>query len=236
MSLTLLANTQAIGLGQTARLSVIGGTAPYSFNVLQGGGSIDSSTGVFTGSLVPGQSIIQAIDSLGASGTLPILSDTPLELFCDIIRSEMGLSTDQVYIYNQKFDIPKDEKLYIAIGLSNLKPFGNTTLFNSDGTTTQSVNMLATLSVNIMSRSTDALYRKEEVIMALQSIYAQSQQEINSFYIAKLPLTFVSLSEEDGPAILYRFFLGINMQYFTTKVKAVPFYDTFEQPAVTTED
>lgn len=233
----LNSNTQAIGLGLQARFLASGGTAPYTYSVQAGGagGTINSSTGVYTAPSSPGVDTILAVDSLGAQETREIKAGTALELFCDIIRSEMSLEDDQVYLYNQKFTIPTDSRIYIAVGILNLKPFGNTLDF-VDGDAIQSVNMMATLSINLLSRSFDGLYRKEEVLMAVQSIYSQSQQEINGFNIARVPTGFANLSEEDGAAIPFRFNITLNMQYTIKKVKEVPYYDTFEEPEITTED
>ena len=150
---------------------------------------------------------------------------------------ELGLANDRVWIYNQKKNQPTDEKMFVVVSVLTCKPFANTSKFLPDGTTVQSINMMATLSLNVKSRSTEALLRKEEVLMALASHYAQSQQEQNSFLIGKLPpgAQFVNLSEVDGAAIPYRFNISVNMQYFVKKVKAVPYLDQFDEPEVTTE-
>jgi hypothetical protein len=97
--------------------------------------------------------------------------------------------------------------------------------------------MLATLSIDIISRSTQALLRKEEVLMALNSNYSEYQQEANSFYIGRLPVgaQFVNLSQIDGAAIPYRFNISINMQYFSRRIKPVDYFDEFSEVAVTTE-
>lgn len=89
--------------------------------------------------------------------------------------------------------------------------------------------MLATLDIDIISRGPEARDRKEEIILALNSIYAQSQQEGNSFYIGKLPPSarFVNLSNIDGAAIPYRFRISVNLQYAFVKSKAIDYFDTF---------
>ena len=147
----------------------------------------------------------------------------------------MDLENDQVYLWDQKVIIPKDYRLYIAVEVLSCKPFANNNEFQSNGTSLSSVNMQATLSVDIFSRGPSARDRKEEVILALMSNYAQSQQEANSFYVGKLSPTFTNLSNIDGAAIPYRFNISVNIQYFVIKSKAVPYYDDFENVEVTTE-
>jgi hypothetical protein len=96
---------------------------------------------------------------------------------------------------------------------------------------------MATLSIDIISRSNEALLRKEEILLALNSQYAESQQELNSFFIGTLPAggQFVNLSYVDGAAIPYRYNISINIQYFVTTLKASPYYTDFQDPEITTQ-
>lgn len=239
MALALLQNITAISKNNRTIFQGTGGVEPYSYSVLPGGagGSIDPVTGVYTSPDAFGIDTIEVTDSdlvpATAQATINVLS--AIQLFCDVIRTELELDADQVYIYNQKFDIPVDDRLYIAVGVLVPKPFSNTNRFLSDTNEKQSANFQCMMSVNILSKSMEALHRKEEVIMALNSTYAQSQMEANSFYIAPLSTSFVNLSEMDGPAIPFRFNISVNMQYFVTKSKSVPYYNDFED-AVVTED
>jgi GGDEF domain-containing protein len=155
---------------------------------------------------------------------------TPLLLFCEVIQREMGLSNGRVYLWDQKLNQPTDSGLYIAVAVVNCKPFANVNRQSTSGTQSeQFVSMLALLDINIISRSAAARDRKEEIILALNSIYAQQQQEANSFYIAKLsPLAgFVNLSEVDGAAIPYRYKISVNIQYAYKKTSALQYFENF---------
>jgi len=151
---------------------------------------------------------------------------TVLKAFCGILQSELQLDDGQVYVWDQKINIPTDDKLYIAVGVESVTPFGSKTQF-IDGDEYQSANFKATLSIDILSRGSDARDRKEEVILALKSTYAQQVQEKYGFYIATLTSGFTNLSEIEGAAIPYRFNLALNLQYAVSKSKAVDYYDTF---------
>lgn len=227
-----------------------GGTPPYTYSVLPGGagGSIVAVGGEarYTApvALNPDPRLqvdtLKVVDSLGAEATAQIKIADALLLFCEVLQRELGLANGRVYLYNQKIMQPTDNGLYIAVGVLNCKPFGNTNKPDSSGEglkSGQSVNMVATLSVDIISRDTSALLRKEEVIMALNSTYAQLQQERNSFLIGQLPpgTQFVNLSEIDGAAIPYRFNISVNIQYFARKVQAIDYFDEFSEVQVTTE-
>ena len=239
MSISISQNYTAIAPGLTAQFSASGGTAPYSYSVGAGGagGSIGVSNGIYIAPLVMGATppalfdTITVTDSLGATASALIMVAGPLFLFCDILQSELGLAPGRVFLWDQKVFQPTDSGLYISVGVASCKPFGNTIGAGANGwdTAVQSVNMSATLDIDIMSRGPDARDRKEEVILALNSVYAQSQQEANSFYIGKLPSGsgFANLSAIDGAAIPYRFRISVNLQYAFTKTKAVPYYNTF---------
>jgi hypothetical protein len=241
MSLALALTNPAISPGIISYAYASVGTAPYVYSVLPGGvgGTIDSSSGLYT----PPSSIgnvtydqIQVSDLNGGIAYTSILVGDPLILFCDIIQQEMGLANGRVYLWDQKIMKPTDRDIYIPVSIVSCKPFSNSNQLNSDGTTTQSTNMQATIQVDIISRGPAARTRKEEIILALNSDYAQSQQEKNSFYIGKIPAGshFVNLSEEDGSAIPYRFSISVNLQYFVTKSKTVPYFSTFSTPNVLT--
>ncbi len=241
MSLSLSASITAMATGRQTQFMGVGGVPPYVYSIAPGGvgGTINPSTGVYTApSSSTGKDNIIVTDANLATATRSILVCTPLELFCDILQTELGLDQGRVYLWDQKIDQPKDNGLYIAVSVLTCKPFGNSTPLSGAGAgldAVQSVNMMATLQVDIISRGPEARDRKEEIILALNSIYAQSQQEANSFYIAKLSSGFSNLSNVDGAAIPYRFSITVNMQYFFTKTKAVPYFDNFEQPEIKTE-
>lgn len=246
MSLSLSQNATALIPGLTTAFGGSGGTEPYAYAVLPGGagGSIGAVSGIYTAPSEMGETpqtlydTIQVTDADDETATATILVASPLFLFCEILQNELELENGRVFLWDQKVFQPTDNGLYISVSESSCKPFGNSIRAGSSGWSdaVQSVNMLSTLDVDIMSRGPAARDRKAEIILALNSIYAQSQQEANSFYIAKLPPSarFVNLSMIDGAAIPYRYRISVNMQYAVTKTKAVPYFDTFSDESITT--
>lgn len=237
MSLSLLSNATAIGTNVPTPFSGIGGTPPYVYSVVAGGagGTINPSTGLYTSPAVSGVDVIKVTDSLLTTATTSIAIMTALNLFCDVIETEMGLANGRVYLWDQKIMQPKDSGLYIAVGVISCRPFSNINTPDGSGSgldSVQSTNFFATLSVDIISRGPEARDRKEEVIMALNSNYAQTQQELNSFYIAKISSSFLNLSAEDGAAIPYRFNISVNLQYAVRKINPVAYYDQFQDAEV----
>jgi hypothetical protein len=232
------ATTQALAPGRSSSFLALGGVEPYVYAVLPGGagGTINANTGVYTAPLATtGADVIEATDANNLTAQLQTLVCTPLELICEVIWRELGLGQDRVILWDQKFNLPKDSGLVCAVKFLRGNPFGNTKRFDANGNLTQALNMKADIDINIMSRGPEARERKEEVLLALASQYAQTQQEINGFSIAKLPSSFIDLSEVDGAAIPYRFVLTISIQYLYQKTKAVDYFDTFQDPTVQVE-
>jgi hypothetical protein len=238
-SLSISASYTAISPGLTTSLSVIGGNAPYSFSVLPGGiGGTISSSGIYSASPNSyGLDTVLVQDSSNPvnQATLDILVGSTIQLVCDILQQYLQLSQGQVIIFNTKWTLPTDSRMYIAVGISSLKSFGNSnTTYN--GVSVQGVNMRAMLDINIMSRSIDALNQKEQVLLAFSSQYAENQMEKNSFFIAPNASTFVNLSEIDGAAIPYRFVIGCNLLYFVPSVMSTAYFDEFAPVTVVVDD
>lgn len=239
MALGLTASYTAISPNLNSSFLATGGTGPYVYSILRGGsagGSIDASSGLYTAGMVYGNDTILVTDSTTPKplqSTLDILVGTPLQLVCDIIQTYMGLSQGRVYVYNTKLNLPTDSGLYIAVGIRDCKPFGNSTV-TYNGVATQAINMLARLDINVMSRSIDALNMKEQVLLAFNSIYAEQQMELNSFFIAPISVGFVNLSQIDGSAIPYRFVITSQLQYFVSPTMNIPYMDTFVPAKIVT--
>ena len=241
MSLSLRASTTAIAPGKSCQLLVVETDPnvqidPDSFEVRfmeDGiGGTLTKINDLefkYTAPNDVGLEMIQLIDRSGARVTNFITSINvlkPLGLVAEIIRRELDLHSNQVYIYNQEFKIPPDERLYISVGIGTLKPFGN--IKTRDPLTDQTIhqiNMQAMLDINIMSKSEAALDKKEEVLMAFQSDYGQNQQTINGFYIAPITTNLTNLSNIEGSSIPYRFHFSTNIQYLVEKRQGFEYYE-----------
>jgi len=221
-----------------------GGLEPYTYSVLPdgAGGAIDD-TGLYT---APNEAnsdpnlstdTIEVTDANSENVQAQILVGSPLLLFCDILQHELNLDNNHVYLWGQKLFQPSDAGLYIAVSVASCKPFGSSNEIVPGATgmnQIQSVNMQATLDLDLISRGPQARDRKEEVILALVSQYAQQQQEANAFRIGRLPAgsRFINLSPIDGAAIPYRFRVSINLIYSTRTTQQAQHFDTFLTPEI----
>ncbi len=241
MTLALTQNLTAIAANMLASFLAVGGVSPYTYSVIAGGagGTINASTGQYTAPAQASSSpngaydTIQVVDSAAAVATSQILIGTPLILFCDVIQTGLGLANGRVYLWDQKLMQPSDNSLYVAVSVSACKPFGvgNQSIA---GQQSQAVNMQASLDIDIISRGPAARDQKELVILALSSVYAEQQQEANSFYISQLSNSFVNLSHVDGAAIPYRFRISCKLIYCVVKTQPEAYFTQFASPTIYT--
>lgn len=237
----------ALRTNRTYSVGAAGGTAPYvwTFQSNQSGGTVtagsDSSQATYAAGPEYGVDVIRVTDSGGSTATMQVGVDTVAQLVGDIVANGLGLGSDQVWQWDQKVDIPTDSRLYCIISVVSERAFGQSNFADggaSDGdplTSVQGVNIQARIGIDILSRGNSARDRKDEVLLALNSDYAETQQELNQFFLGKGPMTFINLSQVDGAAIPYRFHIEVNVLYAVTKRTLVPYFDTFETPTVTTE-
>ena len=228
-----------------ALFTASGGTAPYVYSVVAGGagGTINSSTGVYTApdelNIDPAKSFdtIISTDAALVEQTTTINISSHLGMLCDIIRTELSLDADQVIIFDQKYTIPNDSRLYITVGEISSKAFASSNReeeISGGYYEVQTTNVRSIVSINIASKSIEALFKKLQVHMALSSYYSQKQQESSSFQIAKISSMINNISSIDGIAIPYRFNFTLSVQYAETKLKLIEYYDTFSNVSVET--
>lgn len=236
MPLTLLQNATAMAPnGLTLPFSGSGGTPPYSYTVLPGGvgGSINSS-GIYTSPANTGIDTVQVTDNVGNIATGEILVGNAIELVCDVIQNQLGLAQGRVFLWNQKVFAPTDQGLWVAVAILSCKPYGNNRVIQGLSPTgmneIQSVNMQAMISIDAISRGPEARDQKEYIVMALKSLYAQQQQELNSFYIAPITTSFINVSQIEGASNLYRFNLSLMIQYLVIQTNSIPYYSSFTIP------
>lgn len=163
----------------------------------------------------------------------------------NIIQTQMGLDPSRVWLRSQNLVVPNDQNLYVVVGMVDSKPYGSslevvyTPIPDTDPVqyTAAEVQKVATaehIQIDIASRNTDALFRRNEIIMALRSIYAQQQMEASEFKISRLPVSFVNASGPEGGSNLNRFVVTIvcNALYIiTNNLPQYDYYDDFNTRA-----
>lgn len=160
----------------------------------------------------------------------------PLKVIADIISSEMSLNPTRVIIYNEKINIPPDDGLWIVIGLLSVKTISIKSELIDDGAgganEEQSASIEQIIQIDIMSSSAAARIRQFEVLMALNSIYAQQQCELYNMKIARIPTAMNDTSSVENTKILNRYSITIIINAVYNKTKTNEFYDTLQEPNI----
>jgi hypothetical protein len=159
---------------------------------------------------------------------------TVFDALREILIHELEVDETRVNIYNQKIDteLLKEEGLFIyleSIPPTKVISSRNTEKWNASISEYQSVQDITVqdkITIGIFSRNLDALTRKEEVVMALYSTYAQQVQEVSSFKIFRIA-PIENISDLEGAARLYRFDIPVTLITWHQKIKKVDFYDQF---------
>lgn len=156
--------------------------------------------------------------------------DNILKNICSLIRDFMKLDNEHIYIYNNKWFIPEDKGLCVVVGCQNIQVLSNNCYYEDINNNFQEVlenKNRADISINIFSYNNDALYRKEEILMALNSTNSVNIQDKNGFKIFRLPNAFNNASEQDGTKILNRYIINFSVLYNTTMVNNVNYYNNY---------
>lgn len=161
------------------------------------------------------------------------------QIVVDIIRNEMGLASDQVFIRDMNVKIPDDTRLYVVVGMidavtySASEPYLREEIIGSDVTVleVQEMQMGENIQIDILSRSREAIMKKNEVTMSLNSFYAKQKQEEHNFKIARLPRSVVNSSYAEGGSQLNRFSITHMCLTWHRKIKDLSgndYYDKFK--------
>lgn len=153
----------------------------------------------------------------------------------DILKSEMQLENNQCWLYNSAWKIPADNRMYVVVSLDSQKVIGTKVFYEENENGLEEIlgsNLQASLSIDILSYDNSAMERKEEILLALNSTFAQQIQEKYSFSIARNSFSFTNTSEVENSAMLNRYTLNFNVTYKTEKRKNVEYYDSFSEKVI----
>lgn len=239
--MNIISSYKQVMYGAKFPISVINGTPPYTFEVLTtglniSGGSIDSN-GIYTASNKNGVDTIQVTDSLLEVAQFKVQVGSYLNALVDIIKTVLNLAPDQVMIYNQKFQPPKDSRAYISIKEVYSTVVGKSRSNTSAGAifnAKQELFMRSNVDVSFYTRDLNVFELRHQVNMALSSNYSERQQELNGFKIGLNPTNVANYFDTDGAAIPYFSNLNYNIQYKVTSIEDVPYFEGIAIDGVTT--
>ena len=147
----------------------------------------------------------------------------------NIIRTEMGLDQNHIWIRAQNRKIPTNaDELFVVVSAVDFKPISSKSYYDSTkDTERQVIYGRALVQVDIFSRSIEARNRRFEVSMALNSFYSQEIQNRYQFRIFEISPSILNTSDLEGGSDINRFTLRFYAMCSEVKEKTTAYYDTF---------
>ena len=151
------------------------------------------------------------------------------EYVVDIIRTELGLDQQHIWIQSQNRKIPPNSNdLYVVVGVVDFLPISSKSYYlSAKDIERQVIYGRANVQIDIFSRSNEARNRRGEILMALNSFYSKGIQDSKQFRIFELPSTFLNLSGLAGGSDINRFTMRFYAMIAESKEKSSDYYDTF---------
>lgn len=158
------------------------------------------------------------------------MSVNTLTLMCDIIKEHMLLDCNQIWIYNQKRNIPTDSRLYIVLEYGGGVPYSSNKYYSDLGGIRKEVHcqkIQETIRINMLSADTEAIDRVGEAIGALSSDYSENLQAQFGLAISPKPATVTDASAAEVTRQLFRTVIEVKVLRAYKQEKNVSYYDKF---------
>ena len=141
-----------------------------------------------------------------------------------IIKDFMNLEDGQIYLFNQRYIKPNDNRLYICIGFQGHKIISNIkeNILNIQKFT---VVEQGQISLKVYSYDLVNIDRVYEIIQAINSNECENLQNQLGFYIASQPIQQQQVSEVDGTTVLNCYNLLFNIIFAKRNEKKAVDYD-----------
>ena len=159
------------------------------------------------------------------------------QVIIGILKNQLSLTDSRLFIGNQNYKIPPDNNLFLVVTAMSEQVYSSQVsliekivppAITASTWERQELCTKALVQIDVLSRNTDALTRRWEVVTALQSFYAQQQMEANNCKIARIPSSFVNASGVEGGSNINRFAITIAALIWNRKDIALPTYDYYD--------
>jgi hypothetical protein len=160
------------------------------------------------------------------------MNRTTEQILVDILKTELALNNNNVYVASQNKGIPNDGGLYIVVSMVDAQIYSNVKETITNGATSikivQQLQMRENIQIDIFSSSDLARVRRAEVILALNSYYAERLQEDNDFKIMEVPTSFTNTGSAEGGSEINRFTIIVPCLTWYRKEPTFDYYETFK--------
>lgn len=157
-----------------------------------------------------------------------------ITILAGIVQRELDLPDGRVFIYNQKYTLPTDERLFVDVAFLSSRPFASSTRYENDEQNrlveVQYQCVQESYTVNLFSKNEEAMRRNHEVVFAFHGTFAQQQAEKYSFKFGFIPSSFVDSSAAEAAARLNRYSLTFNILRSYSRSRVIEYFDHFPNP------
>lgn len=148
----------------------------------------------------------------------------------EIIKDQLSLTEDQIWIYNQRIKIPDTKGLFIAVSRLGSKVYANNSSYmgaTQDLIEDQYVSNLETITIDVLSQDTSALEYYPDVLMSLRSTKAQQEAEKYGMKFDSIPFSTADLSSVEGTSMVYRINISFPVYRTYYKSSTIDYFDSF---------
>ena len=159
-----------------------------------------------------------------------------LQAVADIIKTGLNLTSEQIWLYTQRRNIPTTKGLFVIVGRVSLRPYGNNAVQEgSDLTSGQWMQEM--VSIDLLSANFEAFDKVPNLLGALASPYSLFKQEQLGLHIAKVPLSIVDTSSLEGASMVFRNTITLQVLSAYKQTNTATFFDpdTIQYSLVQTE-
>jgi len=158
------------------------------------------------------------------------------QIMIEIIKAEMNLDNEQVWIRSQNRKIPPDTKMFITVGVVDVPRVMSSVRYTREDEIDplklwqcQQIVMRENIQIDIFSRDNASIRRNWEVIAALTSYRSEQAQELNNFKIFQTPSAYVNTSAVEGGSTLNRYTIIVPTHAWYYKENPLPNYDYYDE-------
>lgn len=159
-----------------------------------------------------------------------------LKCICDIIKTYMNLTDEQIWLFNSNYLIPNTSGIFVVVQDIGSKTYGLTfkESVNDDNELQEEISKMTQkiVQIDMYSKTKEAYERQDEIIMAINSNISEQTQEKYQFKIANIELSTVNTSYQEGGYMLNRFTWTLNALYGKSISKSIDYFDKFEKEII----
>lgn len=160
-----------------------------------------------------------------------------LQSVAGIIRSCLRLGAAQVILARQKYEIPPDSSLLVVLSLEDMRAIANNVRTVDDPQLgmrdEQYLTIRDMIQIDVLAMTdpktgmNQARDLRNQVLLALNSTYAEQAQEAVQYSLARIPVSFANTSSLEATQFLERYTATIAVTYSEAANQFPSYFDAF---------